>query len=85
MRLEILSTPGHTPGGICIKVENCVFTGDTLFRLSIGRTDFENGSHEDLINSIKSKLMALKDDTVVYPGHGGSSTIGYERKQNPFL
>jgi len=85
LKLEILSTPGHTPGGICIKAGNCVFTGDTLFRLSIGRTDFENGNYEDLMHSIKSKLMTLKDDTVVYPGHGRPSTIGYERRHNPFL
>jgi len=85
LKLEIIHTPGHTPGGICIKVENCVFTGDTLFRLSVGRTDLGNGDHDDLMESLTGKLMKLDDETVVYPGHGTSSTIGYERKYNPFF
>jgi len=83
--IEILHTPGHTKGGICLKIRNCIFTGDTLFAGGVGRTDFPNGSHETLIKSINKKLMALDDETIVYPGHGESSTIGMERRSNLFL
>lgn len=85
MKLHVIHTPGHSPGCICIKIGNHVFTGDTLFRLSIGRTDLEGGSYPQIIESINKKLAALEDDTIVYPGHGEASTIGYEKKYNPFL
>ena len=85
LRFEIVHTPGHSNGGICIKVENNIFTGDTLFKMSVGRTDLGNGEHKTLIKSIKTKLLSLEDELVVYPGHGPSTTIGSERKQNPFL
>jgi glyoxylase-like metal-dependent hydrolase (beta-lactamase superfamily II) len=85
IKLEIIHTPGHTPGGICIKTGNCLFTGDTLFRMSIGRTDLGNGDGGMLSDSLQNKLMMLEDDTVVYPGHGASSTIGYERLNNPYV
>lgn len=85
IKLHVIHTPGHTRGGICLTVEGGVFTGDTLFNASIGRTDFPGGDFEAIINSIKRKLMPLPDDTAVYPGHMGQSTIGYERKHNPFL
>lgn len=85
VQYEILHTPGHTPGGICIKAENKVFTGDTLFRNSIGRSDLGYGDEGELKHSIKTKLLALPDETEVYPGHGTFSTIGYERENNPFL
>jgi glyoxylase-like metal-dependent hydrolase (beta-lactamase superfamily II) len=84
-KLEIIHTPGHTPGGICIKAGNCLFTGDTLFKLSIGRTDLGNGDENSLMDSLRNKLMKLEDDTVIYPGHGASSTIGYERHNNPYI
>lgn len=83
--LEVLHTPGHTLGGICLKTGNIVITGDTLFAGSIGRSDFPGGNHGTLINSIKEKLLALDDETEVYPGHGPESTIGEERRSNPFL
>jgi len=84
--IEVLHTPGHTLGGICLKLDDKnIITGDTLFAGSVGRSDFPGGSHEQLINSIKTKLMAYPDDTKVYPGHGPSSTIGSEKKHNPFL
>ncbi|MCF6461360.1 MBL fold metallo-hydrolase [Clostridium sp. Cult3] len=85
LNAKILHTPGHTPGGISIKIENSIFTGDTLFAGSIGRTDFEGGSFEDIINSIKNKILEYPEDTVVYPGHGPSSTIKTEKVTNPFL
>lgn len=83
--IHIIHTPGHTPGGICIKIGGNIFTGDTLFRMSIGRTDLGGGDYKEIINSIKSKLMRLDDDTVIYSGHGEASTIGYEKKNNPFI
>ena len=83
--LKIIHTPGHTPGGISLIGENLVFVGDTLFAGSIGRTDLPGGNYTTLINSIKEKLLSLDDETVVYPGHGPSTTIGRERARNPFL
>ena len=85
MTLHILDTPGHTKGGISIYVNGHVFSGDTLFRYSIGRTDFYGGDFRVLMNSIKDKLFLLPDDTVVLPGHMGFTTIGDEKKGNPFV
>lgn len=85
LNFEIIHTPGHTSGGISIKVMDNVFTGDTLFKDSIGRTDLGGGDMNELLNSIKTRLLTLKDDTKVYPGHGTTTTIGYERENNPFL
>jgi hydroxyacylglutathione hydrolase len=85
--IEVLHTPGHTEGGCCLLLrhEKLVVTGDTLFADSVGRTDLPGGSHEVLIASIQDKLMPLEDDTVVWPGHGPSTTIGRERRLNPYL
>ena len=87
MKLEVLHTPGHTQGGICLlsKGENVLFVGDTLFADSVGRTDFPGGSMPQLIKNIKEKLLELGDDMVVYPGHGEITTIGQEKAYNPFL
>lgn len=83
--LTVLHTPGHTPGGISLLTGKTVFVGDTLFAESIGRTDFPGGSYSQLINSIKEKLMVLDDEVKAYPGHGPATTIGWERRQNPFI
>lgn len=85
--IRFVMTPGHSPGGICIIIdkEKVVFSGDTLFAQSIGRTDFPGCSFEKLINSIKEKLFILDDDTVVYPGHMNSTSIGFEKRHNPFV
>jgi hydroxyacylglutathione hydrolase len=82
-----LFTPGHSPGEFCLYFETSKFciTGDVLFRESIGRTDLYGGDYNTLINSIKTKLFVLPDETVIYPGHGDESTIGYEKLHNPFL
>ena len=85
LHFGVLHTPGHSTGGICLLGHGVVFSGDTLFKLGIGRTDFPGCSHERLIKSIQDKLMVLPDETIVYPGHGPSTTIGDERRGNPFL
>jgi hydroxyacylglutathione hydrolase len=85
LHFEVLYTPGHSSGGICLLGHGVVFSGDTLFKLGIGRTDFPGMSHERLMKSIREKLMVLPDETIVYPGHGPATTIGDERRGNPFL
>jgi len=83
--LTVLETPGHTPGGISLLVGESVFVGDTLFAGSVGRTDLKGGSSATLIRSIRTKLLGLPDGTAVYPGHGPATSIGAERRDNPFL
>lgn len=85
LTFEIIHTPGHTPGGISIKVDRILLTGDTLFAGSVGRTDFPGGSYNELIKSIKEKLLPLGDDVSILPGHGEASDIGFEKRTNPFL
>lgn len=87
LKCEIIHTPGHTPGGICLYFdkEKILITGDSLFYGSIGRTDLAGGNHKQLISAILERLMILDDQVSIYPGHGASSTIGFERKRNPFL
>ena len=85
VKLVVLHTPGHTPDGISLLADNAVFTGDTLFAGSVGRTDFLGGSYTDLMHSIKTKLMCLPDSFTVYCGHGPATTIGDEKMYNPFL
>lgn len=79
LEFEVIHTPGHTPGGISIKLNGVVFSGDTLFASGVGRTDLPGGNEETLFRSIKEKLFILGDDTVVYPGHGPETTIGREK------
>ncbi len=83
--LTVLHTPGHTPGGISFHTDRCVFVGDALFYGSIGRTDFPGGDYDTLIASIRTKLFTLDDDTTVYTGHGPATTIGQEKRSNPFV
>lgn len=78
-------TPGHTPGGVCFLIENVIFSGDTLFANSIGRTDLPGGNHQQLVRSIRERLLSKDDDITVYSGHGHATTIGHERRANPFL
>ncbi|MGD0153601.1 MAG: MBL fold metallo-hydrolase [Thermacetogeniaceae bacterium] len=85
VRLKVLHTPGHTRGGICLQGKDLIFTGDTLFEGSIGRTDFPGGSYEAIIKSIKDKILPLEDACLVYPGHGPATTVGRERAHNPYL
>lgn len=85
MDLTFAFTPGHTPGGMSIIMKGIVFSGDTLFRLSIGRTDFYGGDFNQLMSSIRDRLFVLPDDTVVLPGHMEDTTIGFEKENNPFV
>lgn len=89
IQLQVIHLPGHTPGGISLLMkkpkDNILFTGDALFCQGIGRTDFVGGDEDLLLKSIKEKLLTLSDNTIIYPGHGPSSTIGEEKKNNPFL
>jgi len=85
--LKVLHTPGHTPGGVCYYSEKAcsLFSGDTLFKGSVGRTDLPLGDHDKLMRNIAAKLLVLPDETVVYPGHGNNTDIRHEKKSNPFL
>jgi hydroxyacylglutathione hydrolase len=83
--LKVFHTPGHSPGGVCFLAPGAVFTGDTLFAGSVGRTDFPGGSHERLVEGVRTKIFPLGDELRVYPGHGPASTIGTERRSNPFF
>ncbi len=84
-RFEVIHTPGHSPGGVCLAWNGQAIVGDTLFRGSIGRTDLPQGSHSQLITSIRDKLFRLPDHTVCHPGHGPQTTLGEERRSNPFV
>lgn len=84
-KISVIHTPGHSPGGVCLFAPGAVFTGDTLFAGSIGRTDFPGGDYDGLIQGVIKKIFPLGDNLRVYPGHGPASTIGQERKFNPFF
>ena len=85
LEFEVLHTPGHSPGGVTLKINGYLFTGDALFASTVGRSDFANSNGAALIDGIKAKLLTQPDDMIVYSGHGPATTIGRERKSNPFL
>ena len=85
LAFEVLHTPGHSPGGVTLKIGDSLFTGDALFAGSIGRSDFANSDSRALLDAINTKLLSQPDELVVYSGHGPATTIGRERKTNPFL
>lgn len=85
LNFEVLHTPGHSPGGVTLKINGFLFTGDALFAGSIGRSDFANSDGEALLSGIREKLLTQTDDFIVYSGHGPATTIGRERRMNPFL
>ncbi len=85
LEFEVMHTPGHSPGGVTLKIDGCLFTGDALFAGSIGRSDFANSDGAALLSGIRAKLLSQPDDSVVYSGHGPATTIGRERRMNPFL
>ncbi len=83
--VEVLDTPGHSPGGVTFRIGSALIVGDTLFAGSIGRTDLPGGDYDTLLRSIRDRLLVCPDETPIYPGHGPQSTIGAERRSNPFL
>lgn len=85
LRIRVIHTPGHSPGGICLLVDGHLFAGDTLFAGSIGRTDLAGGNHEQLLAAIREQLLVLPEATVVHPGHGPDTSIGREKRNNPFV
>lgn len=85
MEIKVIHTPGHTEGGVCYLIEDKLFSGDTLFRQSVGRTDLFGGSFEKLSDSIKNKLFKLDENITVFPGHGPATTIAYEKKYNEII
>lgn len=85
VKLEVVHTPGHSPGSICLSGDSVVFSGDTLFFDSIGRTDFPGSSYQEIMNSIREEFLPLPDDVMIYPGHGPSGRMGEIRMVNPFL
>lgn len=87
VELKVLHTPGHSPGGICLFAEHddILFCGDTIFCESVGRTDLVGGSYSQIIRSVKEKIMVLKDEVKLLPGHGPDSSVGWERRMNPFI
>ncbi|HAC46352.1 MAG TPA: MBL fold metallo-hydrolase [Chloroflexi bacterium] len=85
LEFEVLHTPGHSPGGVTLRIGDALFTGDALFAGSVGRSDFRNSNGRALLEGIKTRLLSLPDDLTVYSGHGPATTIGQERRTNPFL
>jgi len=85
LEFEVLHTPGHSPGGVSLKIDGFLFTGDALFAGTVGRSDFANSDGAALLEGIRTKLLAQPDETIVYSGHGPATTIGRERRMNPFL
>jgi hydroxyacylglutathione hydrolase len=85
LEFVVIYTPGHSPGGVSLRIGDAVFTGDALFAGSVGRSDFRNSDGRALLHGIKTRLLALPDDLIVYSGHGPATTIGEERRTNPFL
>lgn len=85
LSIEVVHTPGHTPGHVCFRIDDHLFSGDQLFAGSIGRTDLPGGNYGQLMDSMARRVMTLDDETIVYPGHGPATTVGRERQTNPFL
>ena len=82
---DVIHLPGHTPGGVGYKINNMLFSGDTIFMNSVGRTDLPGGNAEVLRNSIKDRVFSLDDNTIIYPGHGSDTSVGFEKKYNSFV
>lgn len=85
LKFEVIHTPGHSSGSICLKISDKLFSGDTLFYLAYGRTDLGDGNQEEMDNSFRNKILKLDDSIEVFPGHGGSTSIGFERKNNQYI
>lgn len=84
-KIKVIHTPGHTQGGVCYLINNMLFSGDTIFKESVGRCDLEGGDFDQIVNSIKTKIFTLPNDTIIYPGHGKSTTVNWEKEHNYFM
>ena len=84
-KIQVIHTPGHTQGGVCYLINNMLFSGDTIFKESVGRCDMEGGDFKQIVKSIKTKIFTLPDDTIIYPGHGEATTVGWEKVHNQFM
>ncbi len=85
LEIKVIHTPGHTQGGVCFLVEDKLFTGDTIFRESVGRCDLPGGDFTQIVDSIETKIFTLPEETIIYPGHGKTSTVGWEKTHNCFM
>ena len=85
LEIKVIHTPGHTQGGVCFYTERHLFSGDTIFRESVGRCDLPGGNFSQIVESIENKIFTLPDDTVIYPGHGRTTTVGWEKENNNYL
>ena len=85
LKIKVIHTPGHTQGGVCYHVENNLFSGDTIFKESVGRCDLEGGNFDNIVESIKTKIFTLPDNTLIYPGHGKPTSVGWEKEHNYFM
>ncbi len=85
LEIKVIHTPGHTQGGVCFYVNNCLFSGDTIFKESIGRCDLPGGNFNQIVQSIEQKIFILPDNTTIYPGHGKSTTVAWEKSHNSYL
>ena len=84
-KIQVIHTPGHTQGGVCYLINNMLFSGDTIFKDSVGRCDMEGGDFKQIVKSIKTKIFTLPDDIIIYPGHGEATTVGWEKVHNQFM
>ena len=85
LEIKVIHTPGHTQGGVCFYINGCLFSGDTIFKESVGRCDLPGGNFDQIVKSIEEKIFTLPEETIIYPGHGKTTTVAWEKKYNTYL